>query len=50
MMKISFDKVILMGSGGGETNGATPEIIRMTDFFNDPTIEAFQNVNYMVRL
>lgn len=39
-----FDKLILMGSGGGETNGATPEIIRMKNFFNDPTIEAFRNL------
>ena len=39
-----FDKLILMGSGGGTTNGPTPEIIRMKNFFNDPTIEAFRNL------
>lgn len=39
-----FDKLILMGSGGGKTSGPTPEIVRMTGFFNDPTIEAFGNL------
>ena len=39
-----FEKVILMGSGGGKTSGPTPEIIRMNGFFNDPTIEAFKNL------
>lgn len=39
-----FDKLILMGSGGGTTTGPTPEIVRMKNFFNDPTIEAFRNL------
>ncbi|MDN7245167.1 alpha/beta fold hydrolase [Planococcus shenhongbingii] len=39
-----FDKLILMGSGGGKTSGPTPEIVRMTGFFNDPTIESFGNL------
>lgn len=39
-----FDKLVLMGSGGGVTKGPTPEIVRMTGFFKDPTIEAFRNL------
>ena len=40
-----FDKVVLMGSGGGASNsGPTPEIVRMTQFFRDPTIQAFKNL------
>ncbi len=39
-----FEKIVLMGSGGGTTKGATPEIVRMKNFFNDPTIEAFRNL------
>ncbi|MCM3721141.1 MULTISPECIES: alpha/beta fold hydrolase [Solibacillus] len=40
-----FDKVVLMGSGGGAPNsGPTPEIVRMTQFFRDPTIQAFRNL------
>lgn len=40
-----FDKVVLMGSGGGAANsGPTPEIVRMTQFFRDPTIQAFKNL------
>jgi len=40
-----FDKVVLMGSGGGASNGGpTPEIVRMTNFFRDPTIQAFRNL------
>ncbi|WKA58262.1 alpha/beta hydrolase [Planococcus shenhongbingii] len=39
-----FDKMILMGSGGGKTSGPTAEIVRMTGFFNDPTIESFGNL------
>ena len=40
-----FDRVVLMGSGGGNANrGATPEIVRMKNFFNDPTINAFRNL------
>lgn len=40
-----FDKVVLMGSGGGApTGGPSPEIVRMTQFFRDPTIQAFRNL------
>ena len=39
-----FDKLFLMGTGGGATNGPTPENIRMKNFFNDPQIEAFRNL------
>lgn len=39
-----FDKLVLMGSGGGKTPGPTPEIIRMKGFFNDPTIESLRNL------
>ena len=39
-----FGKLILMGSGGGKVSNPTPEIFRMTGFFNDPTIEAFSNL------
>nr|WP_255639691.1 alpha/beta hydrolase [Aquibacillus saliphilus] len=40
-----FEKIVLMGSGGGGgKNGPSPEIIRMTKFFNDPTIQAFRNL------
>lgn len=39
-----FDKLILMGSGGGKVSNPTPEIFRMKSFFNDPTIEAFGNL------
>ncbi|MER2107084.1 MAG: alpha/beta hydrolase [Solibacillus sp.] len=39
-----FDKVVLMGSGGGKTDGPTPEIVRMTNFFKNPTIESFRNL------
>lgn len=41
-----FEKVVLMGSGGGAPNntGPTPEIVRMTQFFRDPTIQAFRNL------
>lgn len=40
-----FDKVVLMGSGGGAASGGpTPEIVRMTNFFKDPTIQAFRNL------
>lgn len=40
-----FEKVVLMGSGGGGgVGGPSPEIIRMTKFFNDPTIQAFRNL------
>lgn len=40
-----FEKVVLMGSGGGGgVGGPTPEIIRMTKFFNDPNIQAFRNL------
>ncbi|MFJ8235795.1 alpha/beta fold hydrolase [Ureibacillus sp. NPDC094379] len=41
-----FDKVVLMGSGGGAKNnaGPTPEIVRMSNFFKDPTIQAFRNL------
>jgi 2-hydroxymuconate-semialdehyde hydrolase len=40
-----FEKVVLMGSGGGGgKNGPSPEIVRMTQFFRDPTIQAFRNL------
>lgn len=39
-----FDKLVLMGSGGGKTSGPTPEIVRMIGFFKDPTIENFRNL------
>lgn len=40
-----FKKVVLMGSGGGGgVGGPSPEIIRMTKFFDDPTIQAFRNL------
>ena len=39
-----FEKVFLMGSAGGATNGPTVEIVRMKNFFNDPTIETFRNL------
>jgi len=40
-----FEKIILMGSGGGGgNNGPSPEIVRMTKFYNDPTIQAFRNL------
>lgn len=41
-----FDRVVLMGSGGGKnsSNGPTPEIVRMTNFFKDPNINAFRNL------
>lgn len=40
-----FEKVVLMGSGGGGgKNGPSPEIVRMTQFFKDPTIQAFRNL------
>jgi 2-hydroxymuconate-semialdehyde hydrolase len=42
-----FEKVILMGSGGAVPKGNAgppPEIIRMKNFFNDPTIQAFRNL------
>lgn len=39
-----FNRIVLMGSGGGKTNGPTPEIVRMTNFFKNPTIEDFRNL------
>lgn len=39
-----FDKLILMGSGGGGVSKPSAEIVRMTNFFKDPTIEAFGNL------
>ena len=40
-----FNRVVLMGSGGGAPQGGpTPEIVRMTNFFKDPTIQAFRNL------
>ncbi|MGX9136085.1 alpha/beta fold hydrolase [Rummeliibacillus sp. JY-2-4R] len=39
-----FNRVVLMGSGGGATSGPTPEIVRMTGFFKNPTIEDFRNL------
>lgn len=40
-----FNRVVLMGSAGGMVNGGpTPEIVRMKNFFNDPTIQAFRNL------
>lgn len=40
-----FNKVVLMGSGGGaSTGGPTPEIVRMTQFYRDPTFQAFRNL------
>jgi len=39
-----FEKVVLMGSGGGASTGPTPEIVRMSNFFRDPTIQAFRNL------
>ncbi|MCL6577253.1 alpha/beta hydrolase [Kyrpidia sp.] len=40
-----FDRVVLMGSGGGALSGGpTPEIVRMTNFYKDPTIQAFRNL------
>lgn len=38
-----FDKVILMGSGGGETP-STLEVFRMTQYFRDPTLKALENI------
>ncbi len=40
-----FCRAILMGSGGGNTQiSPTPEIIRMTRFYNNPTKNAFRNL------
>jgi len=40
-----FEEIILMGSGGGKNEkGPSPEIVRMTRFFNDPNIHAFRNL------
>ncbi|RHW37472.1 alpha/beta fold hydrolase [Lysinibacillus yapensis] len=39
-----FKRLVLMGSGGGITNGPTAEIVRMTNFFKNPTIEDFRNL------
>lgn len=40
-----FEKAILMGSGGGITQGGPPiEIVRMTKFYNNPTKAAFKNL------
>lgn len=39
-----FNRLVLMGSAGGKTSGPTPEIIRMKNFYNDPTIQAFRNL------
>lgn len=39
-----FNRVVLMGSGGGAVSGPTPEIVRMTGFFKNPTIEDFRNL------
>lgn len=39
-----INKMVLMGSGGGTTKGPTPEIVRMTNFFKNPTIEDFRNL------
>lgn len=41
-----FDKITLMGSGGAGPVSTSPpiEIVRMTNFFKDPTIEAFRNL------
>ena len=40
-----FERLALMGSGGGKTTGGpTPEIVRMKNFFKDPTIQAFRNL------
>lgn len=39
-----FEKLILMGSGGGVISKPSTEIVRMTNFFKDPTIEAFGNL------
>ena len=40
-----FNRLLLMGSGGGLHNGGPqPEIFRMVNFFKDPTIQAFRNL------
>ena len=40
-----FNRLVLMGSAGGQTNGGpTLEIVRMKNFYNDPTIQAFRNL------
>ncbi|MFC4025462.1 alpha/beta fold hydrolase [Oceanobacillus longus] len=41
-----FEKVILMGSGGAPTAvpGPTPEIVRMSGFYQNPTYEDFRNL------
>lgn len=38
-----FDKVILMGSAGGHT-APTPELVRMSTFYSDPTLPALENL------
>lgn len=39
-----FGKIMLMGSAGGETPGATPELIRMMGFYKNPTLSALKNL------
>lgn len=39
-----FDRIVLMGSGGGVISKPSTEIVRMTNFFKDPTIEALGNL------
>ena len=38
-----FEKVLLMGSGGGES-APTPEIVRMVGFYKNPTYSALKNL------
>ena len=38
-----FEKVVLMGSAGGETS-LTPELIRMMGFYKNPTLSALKNL------
>lgn len=39
-----FEKVMLMGSAGGETPGVTPELMRMMGFYKNPTLSALKNL------
>jgi 2-hydroxymuconate-semialdehyde hydrolase len=38
-----FEKVVLMGSAGGET-ALTPELVRMMGFYKNPTLSALKNL------
>jgi 2-hydroxymuconate-semialdehyde hydrolase len=38
-----FEKVLLMGSAGGETS-LTPELLRMMGFYKNPTLSALKNL------